>query len=155
MGSRGPLPENVSPIRAEVGHRPAPARSRRASPTPPTPPDFLDEYALRVFARLVRELEPLGILNPSQRELLAAYASVASVNRASVIALTPNKRRGPDVAVSGSNRADPRVRNPAWSTLRESAALLTRMSSVLLTNPAALMRAELPDFESLDESDLD
>ena len=155
MGSRGPLPENVSPIRAEVGHRPAPARSRRASPTPPTAPDFLDEYAVRVFDRLVRELEPLGILNPSQREILAAYAEVASVNRSAYRALTPSKRRGPDVTLPGSNRADRAVRNPAWSTLRESASLLTRMSSVLLTNPAALMRAELPDYEGSDESDLD
>jgi P27 family predicted phage terminase small subunit len=155
MGSRGPLPENVSPIRAEVGHRPAPARSRRASPTPPTAPDFLDEYARRVFDRVVRELEPLGILNPSHRELLAAYAEVASVNRNAILALTPNKRRGPDVAIPGSNRADRAVRNPAWSTLRESSALLVRMSSVLLTSPAALMRAELPDYEPLDESDLD
>ncbi|KKL12243.1 hypothetical protein LCGC14_2537710 [marine sediment metagenome] len=155
MGKSGPLPRNVSPIRADVGHRPAPARSRRARPTPPSAPNFLDDYALRVWDRIIRELEPLGILNPSQRELLAAYCEVASVNRNAIIALTPNKRRGPDVNVPGANRGDRAVRNPAWMTLRESSALLTRMSSALLTSPAALMRAELPDYEDDDESDLD
>jgi P27 family predicted phage terminase small subunit len=155
MGERGPLPQNVTPITAEVGHRPAPARSRRARPVPPTRPDFLDDYALRVWDRLVRELEPLGILNPSQREILAAYCEVASVNRNAYLAMVASKRRGPDVEVPGSNRADRAVRNPAWATLRESAALLTRMSSHLLTSPAALMRAELPDYSDADESDLD
>ena len=155
MGKKGPLPKNVSPIRADVGHRPAPSRSRRARPMAPQVPPWLDDYAARVWKRVVAELEPLGVLNPSQREILAAYCEVASVNHSAYREIMTNKHRGPDVSVPGANRGDRAVRHPAWMTLRESSALLTRMSTVLLTNPAALMRAELPDYEDDDESDLD
>ncbi len=155
MPARGPQPKNVTPIRADVGHRPAPARSRRARPTPPVAPRWLDTYARRVWDRVVAELEPLGVLNPSQREVLAAYCEVASVHFNAYKAMTPNRERGPDVLAAGSNRSDRAVRNPAWATMRESARLLTEMSKILLTNPASLMRAELPDYTDDDESDLD
>lgn len=155
MGERGPDRSNVSPIRAEVGHKPAPARSRRARPNPPIAPEWLDAYAHRVWKRVVRELEPLGVLNPSQREVLAAYCGVASVYHNAYRDMVANKRRGPDVTIAGSNRADGRVRNPSWSTMRESARLLAEMSKILLLNPASLMRAELPDYETGDVSDLD
>lgn len=155
MGKRGPLPQNVTPIRAEVGHRPAPSRARRARPVAPLAPEWLDRYGRRVWDRVVAELEPLGILNPSQRELLAAYCQAASVNFAAWKALTPNKTRGPDVLSAGRRDKDPVVKNPALSVLNQSARILDQLSRSLLTSPAALMRAELPDYVLTDESDLD
>jgi phage terminase small subunit len=115
----------------------------------------LDEYGSRVWDRLVDELEPQGILNPSQRELLAAYCQIASVNVAAWKELSPNRERGPDILVAGRDDRDSQVRSKAWGILRESAALLDKLSRSLLTSPAALMRAELPAFEDDDESDLD
>lgn len=155
MGKRGPLPRGVTPIRAELGHRQAPTSSRGGRPLAPRRPVWLDEYGSRVWDRLIAELEPLGILNPSHRELLAAYCAVASVNFAAWKELSPNKGRGPDILVPGRDDRDSQVRSKAWGILRESAALLDTLSKSLLTSPAALMRAELPSFEDDDESDLD
>lgn len=155
MGSRGPLPQNVTPIRAEVGHRPAPARTRRARPAAPSRPDWLDEYGARVWDRLIAELEPLGVLNPAQREIIAAYCMAASVNRSAWRELTPNKRRGPDILQAGRHPEDDLVRSKAWGILRESAALLDRLSRSLLTSPASLLRADIPDWTLPDDADLD
>lgn len=155
MGSRGPLPQNVTPIRAEVGHRPAATRARRARPVAPSKPPWLDEYGGRVWDRVVAELEPMGVLNPAHREILAAYCMAASANRRAWELLTPNKRRGPDVLVAGRHPDDDAVRSKAWGILRESAAVLDRLSKSLLTSPAAMLRAEIPDMSDDDDSDLD
>ena len=155
MGRRGPLPSGVTPIRAGIGRRHASTSSRRGRPVAPRKPEWLDEYGSRVWDRLVVELEPLGILNPSQRELLAAYCQIASVNFAAWKEISPNKAQGPDILVAGRDDRDSLVRSKAWGILRESAALLDRLSKSLLTSPAALMRAELPPLEDEDESDLD
>ena len=155
MGKRGPLPKGVAPIRAGIDRRQVSASSRRERPKAPRKPEWLDQYGSRVWDRLIAELEPLGIINPSQRELLAAYCAVASVNFAAWKQLSPNKERGPDILVAGRDDRDPQVRSKAWGILRESAALLDNLSKSLLTSPAALMRAKLPLFEDEDVSDLD
>ena len=108
-----------------------------------------------MWDRLIAELEPLGILNPSQRELLAAYCAIASVNFAAWKVLSSSKKRGPEILVAGRDGRDSQVRSKAWGILRESAALLDTLSKSLLTSPAALLRAELPPFEDEDVSDFD
>ena len=155
MGERGPLPKNVTPIRADVGHQPAPARTRRARPVAPPKPSWLDDYGSRVWDRLVAELEPLGVLNPSHRELMIAYCEAASVNKRAWQQLMTNKRRGPDVLTPGRNPADDMVRAKAWGIVRESAALLDKLAKSLIASPAALLRAEIPEFYDEDEDDLD
>lgn len=155
MEKHGASLGNVSPIRAEIHHRPTKPPSGGWRPIRPRKPDWLDEYGSRVWDRTVAELEPLGILNPSHRELLAAYCEVASVNFAAWKELTPNKERGPEVLVAGRDQRDEHVRSKAWGILRESAALLDKLSKSLVLSPSALMRAELPYFDNEDESDLD
>jgi len=90
--------------RAEIHHRPTKPPSGGWRPIRPRKPDWFDEYGSRVWDRIVTELEPLGILNPAQRELLAAYCEVASVNFAAWKELTPSKERGPDVLVAGRDQ---------------------------------------------------
>ena len=84
MGARG-VPSKKRSHLALVGkegtHRPPKKTSRaRAWPVAPVKPRWLDRYAASVWDRLVRELEPLGMLNPATRELLIAYCQAASVN---------------------------------------------------------------------------
>ena len=155
MGRRGPLPNGVTPIRDGVTDQQVSPSSRGGRPKAPRKPDWLDEYGSRVWDRLIAELEPLGILNPSHRELLAAYCQIASVSFAAWKQLTPNRERGPDILVPGRDARDSQIRAKPWGILRESAALLDTLSKSLLTSPAALMRADLPSFEDDDESDLD
>jgi hypothetical protein len=104
----------------------------------------------------VTELEPLGMLNPTTREILATYCVTASVNFNAYKAMTPNKKRGPDVIVPGARNGEP-VRSKSWGIFRESAALLESLGKALvLPHPNTLLRAELPsEFDEDDESDLD
>ena len=96
------------------------------------------------------------MLNPATRELMISYCEAASVNFNAYRALTPNRRQGPDV-LEANYRNDGLVRAKAWGILRESAKLLDQLGrSLVLPNPSALLRAELPDeVDTDDESDLD
>jgi P27 family predicted phage terminase small subunit len=160
MGERGPLKDNVVAIDRGAGatHRPAPASRPRPRPIRPVKPQWLDEYAARVWDRAIEELERLGMVNPTTRELLISYCQAASSNHAAYRALTPNKSRGPDVLTRGRSKSDMHrgVVNPAWRVVYQSAALLERLGKALvLPHPAALLRAEMPEVADEDESDLD
>ncbi|MCH7583294.1 MAG: hypothetical protein IIC72_11770 [Acidobacteria bacterium] len=103
---------------------------------------------------MVAELEPLGILNPSMREILTVYCEVASVNLAVWKTVSGNKD-GPEILIPSARKDGAQVKNPVLTVLNQSARLLDQRSRSLLTNPAALMRAETPDLETGDESNLD
>ena len=160
MGARGVLPKKRSHLELvgkEGTHRPPKKTSRpRPRPVAPIKPRWLDRYAASVWDRLVRELEPLGMLNPTARELMISFCTTASVNFNAYKALTPNRRRGPDVLDRGRREGE-LVRAKAWGILRESSKLLDQLGrSLVIPNPAALLRAELPEeHDPDDESDLD
>ncbi len=144
--------DNVTPIRGRPESGPAPVQRRRTRA--PVKPRWLDPYASREWNRVVAELEPLGILNPSMREILTVYCEVASVNLAVWKTVSGNKD-GPEILIPSARKDGAQVKNPVLTVLNQSARLLDQRSRSLLTNPAALMRAETPDLETGDESNLD
>ena len=108
-----------------------------------------------MWDRVVGELEPLGILNPSMREILVVYCQAASVNFNAWKALSQSKKDGPKILVASRRGDGARVKNPVLTVFNQSARLLDQLSKSLLTSPAALMRAEIPEHHLEDESDLD
>ena len=96
---------------------------------------------------MVAELEPLGILHPSMREvLLTVYSEVAPVNLAVWKTVSGNKD-GPEILIPSARKDGAQVKNPVLTVLNQSARLLDKLSKSLLTNPAALMHAETPDLD--------
>ena len=88
------------------------------------------------------------------REILTVYCEVASVNLAVWKTVSGNKD-GPEILIPSARKDGAQVKNPVLTILNQSGRLLDQLSKSLLTNPAALMRAELPDYDRADESDLD
>lgn len=64
-------------------------------------------------------------------------------------------RRRPEILLPSGRKDGAQVKNPVLTILNQSGRLLDQLSKSLLTNRAALMRAEIPDPETGDESDLD
>lgn len=159
MGARGYLPKRKSHLELvgkEGTHRPPKTTSRpRPRPIAPIKPRWFDAYASRVWDRVVAELEPLGMLNPTMRELLISYCTTASVNYNAYRELTPNRSVGPHILEPGYRGELARAK--AWGIHRESSKLLDQLGrSLVLPNPNALLRAELPEeIDPADESDLD
>ncbi len=89
------------------------------------------------------------------REILIVYCEVASVNFAAWKVLSPSDNDGPEILIPSAREDGAQVKNPVLTILNQSAALLDQLSKSLLTNPAALLRAEIPERPTDDESDLD
>jgi P27 family predicted phage terminase small subunit len=54
------------------------APTRKLRPARPRKPAWLTDYGGRVWDTVVTELEPLGLLSPVDRDVLAAYCDMAS-----------------------------------------------------------------------------
>ena len=89
------------------------------------------------------------------REILIVYCEVASVNFAAWKLLSQSTKDGPEILLPSAREDGAQVKNPVLTILNQSGRLIDQLSKSLLTNPAALMRAEIPELETEDESDLD
>ena len=122
---------------------------RRRSTKAPSMPTWLTPYGKSVWRRTVKELEPLGLLNPADRETLAAFCDAAS--------FTKDTR---DLLVAdGLTRVGQRgetVKHPMFQVWRQSTSVVESLGSTFGMNPAARLRllADRPD-DLDDDDDLD
>lgn len=154
MGRRGPLPkqypDNVTRIRSDVTHSTPKTGKRKPRVRRPLKPPWLDDYGGRVWDRVIKELEPLGLLSTVDREILAAYCDTASFAKEARSRLM---RQG--VIIVGQKGED--VKNPAWQIFREASGKISELGSKLALNPSARLRilAELDLLDDEDDTDLD
>lgn len=73
MRGRKPKPTNLKILAGNPGRRPLPDGEPCPDAVLPTPPDFLDDQALREWERIAPELHQLGLLTRLDRAALAAY----------------------------------------------------------------------------------
>ena len=118
------------------------------STKPPTIPKWLTPYGKEVWRRTVKELEPLGLLSPVDREALAAFCDAAAFAR---------DTRGLLVADGLTQRGQKgeTVKHPMFAVWRQTISLIESIGSTFGLNPSARLRmlAELPDED--DDDDLD
>jgi P27 family predicted phage terminase small subunit len=151
MGRRGPLPEkypeNVMKLRAGVSHSSPKHATRKLRPKAPAKPRWLTPYGSRVWDRVVRELDPLGLLASVDRDILSAYCDAAAFA----------KEARDQLVDSGLTRVGQRgetVKHPLWAVWRQAVSMMESLGTRLALNPSARLRmlADLPDD---DDSDLD
>src|SRR5690606_26210093 len=75
---RKPTPTHLKVLRGNPGKRPLPANEPQPKPKAPPCPAHLDAEAKREWRRMVKELEPLGLLTKIDRAALAAYCQAWS-----------------------------------------------------------------------------
>lgn len=78
MRGRKPTPTHLKVLRGNPGKRPLPANEPQPKPKAPPCPAHLDAEAKREWRRMVKELEPLGLLTKIDRAALAAYCQAWS-----------------------------------------------------------------------------
>ena len=154
MGRRGPIPrkypDNLARLRSGVSHSQTKDATRKLRPKPPARPSWLSPFGARVWNRVVRELEPLGLLSVVDRDTLAGYCDAASFARD---ARGQIRREG--LTVRGQNGE--MVRHPAFMIWRQSLAMVESLGKLLALNPSARLRMlhELDAQDLDDDSDLD
>ena len=154
MGRRGPIPRqypaNVARLRSGVSHSSPKTPTRKARPKPPARPSWLSPFGRRVWDRVVKELEPFGLLSVVDRDTLAGYCDAAGFAREA-----RDQIRRDGLTVRGQN-GEP-VRHPAFMMWRQSLALVESLGSKLALNPSARLRllADLPNDLDDDDDDLD
>jgi P27 family predicted phage terminase small subunit len=134
------MPENY-PKEVEVGRR---------STKAPSMPNWLTPYGKSVWRRTVKELEPLRLLSPLDRETLAGFCDAATFAKDTRELLVADglTRRGQKGEL---------VKHPAYMLWQQSIAKVESLGNLLALNPSARLRmlAELPDDLDDDDDDLD
>jgi P27 family predicted phage terminase small subunit len=110
----------------------------------------LSPFGARVWDRVVKELEPLGVLSVVDRDVLAAYCDAAAFAKDA-----RDQIRKDGLAVRGQH-GEP-VKHPLYQVWTQSVGLVEKLGTRLALNPSARLRmlAELPDDPDDDDSDLD
>lgn len=118
MGKRGPAPTptNLVILKGNPGKRPINKAEPKPAPIAPSCPRFLDKTARQEWRRMVKLLEPLGLLTQVDRAALAAYCQCYSewVRANEILAekgmtfTTPNGyvQQRPEVAIRQKARND-------------------------------------------------
>jgi P27 family predicted phage terminase small subunit len=137
-------------LRAGVSHSSPKHATRKLRPKPPTRPAWLSPVGARVWDRVVKELEPLGVLSVVDRDVLAAYCDAAAFAKDA-----RDQIRKDGLAVRGQH-GEP-VKHPLYQVWTQSVGLVEKLGTRLALNPSARLRmlAELPDDPDDDDSDLD
>ena len=120
-----------------MGGRPAKAPAR---------PSWLSPFGARVWDRVVTEYEPLGVLSPVDRDVLAAYCDAAAFTKEARDLLVADglMRRG---------QRGETVKNPMFQVWRQAISVVESLGSTLGLNPSSRLRllADLPDdYDDLD-----
>lgn len=73
MAGRKPLPTNVKIFRGNPGKRPLNENEPQPAPGAPSCPHHLQDEARKEWHRIVKDLQPLGLLTRIDRAALAGY----------------------------------------------------------------------------------
>ena len=154
MGRRGPppkqYPENVALLRQGITHSSPATPTRKLRPARPRKPGWLTDYGGRVWDTVIAELEPLGLLSPVDRDILAAYCDMTAFAKEARDQL---RRDG----ITRPGRDGGLVKHPAWSVYKAAVDEVNALGTKLALNPSARLRMlhELDDLDLDDDSDLD
>ena len=115
----------------------------------PTMPQWLTRYGKEVWRRTVKELEPLGLLSPVDREALAAFCDAAAFARDTRDLLVAD-------GLTQRGQKGETVKHPMFAVWRQAISLIESIGSTFGLNPSARLRllADLPDDYD-DDDDLD
>jgi P27 family predicted phage terminase small subunit len=141
-------PENVMKLRAGVSHSQPKHATRKLRPKPPARPTWLSPFGRRVWDRVVRELEPLGVLSVVDRDVLAAYCDAAAFAKDA-----RDQIREDGLAVRGQHGE--RVKHPLYQVWTQSVGLVEKLGTRLALNPAARLRLLTELFEEDCDADDD
>ena len=150
MGRRGPIPKqhpnHLARLRSGMTHSTPAAASRKPRPVAPTRPDWLTPFGQQVWDRVVRELEPLGLLAPVDGDILAAYCDAAS------FACQARDRLVAD-GITQTGQKGETVKHPLWAVWRQSVAVIESLGTRLGLNPSSRLRMlhELDDLDLFDD----
>ncbi|WP_457541891.1 phage terminase small subunit P27 family [Streptomyces filamentosus] len=149
MGTRGPIPQpdNVRSLRGNPGNRPAPQRVT-AVPSAPDAPSWLDQEAAAEWARVVPQLDALGVLAQLDRATLATYCAAWSKFVAAERLL-----QGDDLVAERRAGNGP-AKNPAWQIWREAATTVAALAKELFLTPSARLRSVKPEADDDPEDDI-
>lgn len=130
MGKRGPAkkPAELEALEGNPGRRPRNTKAPKVKGAP-VEPDYLDDYGLRVWRRLVGAM-PAGVYRATDSDLLAAYCEAAALHRR---AATMIRIEG-EIAVG--EKGTP-FQNPWVAILNRQAQLLATLGTRLGLDPAA------------------
>ncbi|GGR37903.1 hypothetical protein GCM10010497_45980 [Streptomyces cinereoruber] len=149
MGARGPIPQpdNVRALRGNPGGRPAPQRVT-AAPSVPDIPSWLDDEGQAEWARVVPQLDALGVLAKVDRAVLSAYCAAWSKFVAAEQLL-----QGDDLVAERRAGNGP-AKNPAWQIWREAATTVAALARDLFLTPSARLRSVKPEAADDQEDDI-
>ena len=122
---------------------------RRRPAKAPVRPSWLSPFGARVWARVVTELEPLGLLSPVDRETLAGFCDAASFAKEARDLLVAD-------GLTRVGQKGETVKHPMFQVWQQSISAVESLGTKLGTNPSARLRllADLPD-DLDDDDDLD
>ncbi|MCX4686774.1 phage terminase small subunit P27 family [Kitasatospora purpeofusca] len=146
MGERGPVPVPDNQ-RAARGMEPAPQRLT-ATPGVPQAPAWLAEEARAEWARIVPELDRLGVLAHLDRAVLSTYCSAWAKFVAAEQLLQD------DELVAERRAGNGPAKHPAWQIWRESATTVAALAKELLITPTARLRTVKPEGDDAGEDDI-
>ena len=122
---------------------------RRKPAKGPVRPSWLSPFGVRVWHRVVTELEPLGVLSPVDRDTLAGFCDAASFAKDARDLLVAD-------GLTQVGQRGELVKNPTFQIWQQAIGKIESLGSKLGLNPSARLRllADLPDDYD-DDDDLD
>ena len=153
MGRHGALPKeyppNIAVLRSGISHGKPKAAGRRVKVETPTRPKWLTPYGRATWNRVVKELGPLGLLNPVDVDTLAAFCDAAAFAKDARDLL-----RADGLVIKGGHTGE-LVRHPAYMIWQQSVAKVESLGKLLALNPSARLRLLAELEEPDDDDDLD
>ena len=124
--------------------------TRKLRPTAPAKPQWLTPFGKRVWDRVVRDLDPLGLLAPVDRDILAAFCDAAAFAKEA-------RDRLVDEGLARVGQRGETVKHPLWAVWRQSVSMMESLGTRLALNPSARLRLlhELDGLDLEDDDDLD
>jgi P27 family predicted phage terminase small subunit len=109
----------------------------------------LTPFGLQVWDRVVRELEPLGLLAPVDGDILAAYCDAATFARQARDRLVTD-------GLTQIGQKGETVKHPLWAVWRQSVTVIESLGTRLGLNPSSRLRMlhELDDTDDDDDDSL-
>lgn len=148
MRGRPPKPTALKLITGNPGKRPLNDREPRPAAGAPSCPKWLHEYARAEWRRVVKVLEPIGLVTQADLAALAGYCQAWAEFRLATEQLDREGRTVEDD--EGWIRTHPAVgqQRSAWQACRQFAALfgLDPSSRSRIVTPPVPQRDELEDF---------
>ena len=153
MRGRKPIPTPLKLLRGNPGHRPPPPDEPKPPVNIPKCPKHLDKEAKQEWRRMVKELEPLGMLTNLDKAVFAVYcdsystwakAALQIQEKGMVFSVASKTITKPDGTIVTTGAGLPMI-NPYFKIADQAKAIMIKALTEIGMTPSSRSRVKVPE----------